>query len=414
MNQSSGIALNGANSRGFTLLQLQTAAVWLMLASSFFVRVEPAICDVLFVAVLALHIASGLTLSTAIVPLLAYLFLYNFGAYVSSLYVVGDDQIVRMFVITSSYMAVTAIFFAFYVAHDPMRRMATIRNAWIVAAAIVSFLGLLGYFDVAGTADVFAYKLRAVGTFKDPNVFSTYLIPPGIMLLHSFLLGTQQRKVLSSIAFVLILAAIFLAFSRGAWISFIFSAALAVAFTFLLTPSVKMRGRIIVLTIFGIIGIVALLALLLSIPEIRSLFLDRFTLVKDYDAGEMGRFGNQLNSIPLLLVRPLGFGPLQFHFYFGQDPHNTFINAFAAYGWLGGFAYMLLVVSTLVIGFKTVFMRTPWQNYAIAVFCPLLATLLQGVQIDTDHWRHLYWLLGMMWGLYAASVAYAVKPRPAT
>jgi hypothetical protein len=32
------------------------------------------------------------------------------------------------------------------------------------------------------------------------------------------------------------------------------------------------------------------------------------------------------------------------------------------------------------------------------------------VQIDTDHWRHFYWMLGMMWGLFAASSAYAQKP----
>ena len=90
----------------------------------------------------------------------------------------------------------------------------------------------------------------------------------------------------------------------------------------------------------------------------------------------------------------------------GQDPHNVFLNAFASYGWLGGISYLLLTVSTIVIGFKAMLMRTPWQNYAIVVFCPLFATILQGVQIDTDHWRHFYWMLGLMWGLFAASAAH--------
>ena len=71
-----------------------------------------------------------------------------------------------------------------------------------------------------------------------------------------------------------------------------------------------------------------------------------------------------------------------------MDPHNVYINAFASYGWLGGISYFLLMISTIIIGFKTVLMRTPWQNWAIVVFCPLLATMFQGVQIDTDHWRH--------------------------
>ena len=28
-------------------------------------------------------------------------------------------------------------------------------------------------------------------------------------------------------------------------------------------------------------------------------------------------------------------------------------------------------------------------------------TILQGFQIDSDHWRHLYMLLGLIWGLAA-------------
>jgi hypothetical protein len=89
--------------------------------------------------------------------------------------------------------------------------------------------------------------------------------------------------------------------------------------------------------------------------------------------------------------------------------HNAYINPFASYGWLGGISYFLLMISTITIGFKTELMRTPWQNWAIVVFCPLPATIFQGVQIDTDHWRHFYWMLGMMWGLFAASTAYTQK-----
>jgi hypothetical protein len=66
----------------------------------------------------------------------------------------------------------------------------------------------------------------------------------------------------------------------------------------------------------------------------------------------------------------------------------------------------MLIISTIIIGFKTVLMRTPWQNWAIVVFCPLVATIFQGVQIDTDHWRHFFWMLGMTWGLFAASMQY--------
>jgi len=390
---------------GVTLAQARAILVWLMFASSFYVAVEPAPSDLLFFVVLACFLGSGLTLSAVLVPLILFLLLYNLGGFFSFLQV-ADDQKSRMFVITSFYMAFSAIFFAFYVAHDPLRRMAIIRNALIIAAVIASFLGVLGYFNVAGLGSAFSLYWRAVGTFKDPNVFATYLLFPGVMLVQGFLLGTHRHKFISMIGLFIVLAALFLAFSRGAWISFLVSTAMMVALTFILTPAARTRSRIILISIFGAIGLAVLLAMLLSVEGVRDLFLDRFTLVKDYDSGEKGRFGNQLNSIHLLLEQPFGFGPLYFHKIFGQDPHNVYINAFASYGWLGGISYFLLMISTIMIGFKTVLMRTPWQNWAIVVFCPLVATIFQGVQIDTDHWRHFYWMLGMMWGLFAASMQY--------
>jgi hypothetical protein len=393
---------------GIALAQVQAILIWLMLASSFYVIAEPAPCDVLFILVAGSLLVSGLTFSAAVVPLVLYLLLYNLGGLLSFLQV-NEDHRSMMFVITSFYMAFSAVLFSFYVAHDPMRRMAIIRNALVFAAVVVSLLGVLGYFNVAGLGGSFSLYWRAVGTFKDPNVFATYLLFPGVMLIQGFLLGTQRHKFISMIGLFIILAALFLAFSRGAWISFLFSSALMVTLTFVLAPAAGTRSRLVLLTIFGAISLAVLLGVLLSAEGIRDLFLDRFTLVKDYDSGEKGRFGNQLNSIPLLLEQPLGFGPLYFHKIFGQDPHNVYINAFASYGWLGGISYLLLMISTIIIGFRTVLMRTPWQNWAIVVFCPLLATIFQGVQIDTDHWRHFYWMLGMMWGLFAASAAYVQK-----
>jgi O-Antigen ligase len=404
-----GDALGRPNSNvtflGLSLQQFQRITVWIMLASSFFVIVEPAPSDLLFVFVVACFLSSGLRISSAIAPLLLFLLFYNLGAFLSYLQIVEDPK-ARMFVITSTYMAVSAVFFAFYVADDPVPRMALIKNALVVAAFIAAALALMGMANIAGLASVFTLYGRAVGTFKDPNVFATFLLLPGVMLVQGFLLGTQRHKLISVVGLFVILGGLFFAFSRGAWISFIFASAMMTGLTFILSPSKHMRSRIIFITILGVIGIAVLITLLLSVDEIRNQFLDRFTLVKSYDAGETGRFGNQLNSIPLLLQSPLGFGPFQFHLIFGLDPHNAYINAFSSYGWMGGISYFLLVITTVIIGFRSVLMRTPWQNAAIVVFCPLFTTLCQGVQIDTDHWRHLYLMLGLTWGLYAASLAY--------
>ncbi len=395
---------------GLSLSQVQATAIWLMMASSFFVIVEPAPCDLMFVVALFAYLWSGLSLSALVLPMVIYLLLYNFGGFISFLEISNEGK-AGMFVLTSAYMAVSAIFFAFYVAYDPLRRMAILKNGYLVGGFIASVIGIAGYFDVGGMGETLSPIGRAQGTFKDPNVLSTYLILPSLMLVQGFMLGTQKHRLVSACVLIVMLAALFLAFSRGAWISFALAAMLLVLITFMLTPSPQLRARIVLISLLGLGLVIALLGLLLTIPEVGALFADRATLVKDYDAGERGRFGIQINSIPYLLERPLGFGPTLYRRLFSQDPHNVYLNAFASYGWLGGITYLLLILSTLIIGAKTILIRTPWQHVSIVIFCALTATIAQGIQIDTDHWRHFYWMLGLMWGLYAASAAYVVPYR---
>jgi hypothetical protein len=48
------------------------------------------------------------------------------------------------------------------------------------------------------------------------------------------------------------------------------------------------------------------------------------------------------------------------------------------------------------------FARSSVQSAAIPVWSCLFVQMAQGFQIDTDHWRHLYLLLGALYGLAAA------------
>ncbi len=164
-----------------------------MFASSFYVAVEPAPSDLLFLVVLACFLGSGLAISATVLPFVVFLLLYNLGGFMSFLQVAGDEK-ARMFVITSFYMAFSAIFLAFYVAYDPLRRMAIIKNALVIAAVIASLLGILGYFDVAGLGGVFSQNIRASSTFKDPNVFATYLIFPASCWCKVFCWARNARN----------------------------------------------------------------------------------------------------------------------------------------------------------------------------------------------------------------------------
>ena len=131
-----------------------------------------------------------------------------------------DEPKTGMFVITSCYMAVSAVFFCFYVQTDTERRFAVFKNGYIIGAVIASVIGLIGYFNVGGTGAYLSPIFRAQGTFKDPNVLSTYLVLPALLLTQDVMLGTTRHRFWRYIGLMIVLACLFLAFSRGAWMNF--------------------------------------------------------------------------------------------------------------------------------------------------------------------------------------------------
>jgi hypothetical protein len=190
-----------------------------------------------------------------------------------------------------------------------------------------------------------------------------------------------------------------------------FGLVMVIGLNLAVSRSWRERRRIAVVTMLGAAGLVFVGAAALTSPVISTMLEDRAQLIKSYDAGETGRFGNQRRSIPLLLELPNGFGPLQFDKKFTENPHNVYIYAFSSYGWLGGISYFALIALTCVMGWRLVFQRSPWQKDAIGLWCCLFPQIVQGFQIDTDHWRHFWWLFGMVWGL--AIMSNRLKRAPA-
>jgi O-Antigen ligase len=394
-----------------TMDRVRVWAVSLVFLLSFMSTFQPAPTDYAFVLALLACFTGGLRFSLVLMPLLFLLLIYNLSGLISYMLIPHDQQDAKQYILGLAYTSFSGFFLAAYINDDPVARFKHIIKAYWVAAVIGSVLGLIGYFKLEPISLYLPeYQARAVGFFKDPNVFSTWLVLPIVTLLQGFLLGTVRMRPLALLGFLIMFAALFLSFSRGAWINMVMASAMMILLSFALSPSNNLRVRIVLSAFGGLIVFAILLTILLSIPETRETFLDRFTLIKSYDAGETGRFGNQINSLPLLLDRPLGLGPYQFGAIYGLAPHNTFLNSFASAGWVGGISFILFVVCSFIVGLKVVFTRTPFQPYAIAAFSCFVSVTLQGVQIDTEHWRHLYWMVGMVWGFYAASLYYKVRP----
>ncbi len=390
---------------------LQRLALWLLVFVSFIAIIEPSPYEVMFVVTAFVFAVTGIRFSRGAAPLMMLLLLYNIGG-VTALIPVIHDRDALTFVIISCYLAVTSVFFAGILADDTAARLHTIRRAWVGAAVFASIAGILGYADIGGLGELFSrYGTRASGTFKDPNVLGPFLVPPAVMMIQNYLVGEQRRPLLSLALLVTILAGIFLSFSRGAWGTAGAAILMTAGLTFLTTRHPRIRARIITLSLLGIVIFALLIAIALSIDSVRSVFEQRFSLDQSYDVGETGRFGNQMRAISRLLTEPLGFGPLRFRFFYPEDPHNVYVNAFASYGWLGGLSYFALMAATIWIGWSMIWKQTPWQSMAIAFWSATFMTILQGVQIDTDHWRHFYLLIGATWGVAIATARYEAEQR---
>jgi hypothetical protein len=207
-------------------------------------------------------------------------------------------------------------------------------------------------------------------------------------------------------AFGIMALAILLAFSRAAWGGLIVTSAFMLALMVMTTRSSKERSRIVTMTLVAALLAVALIAVLMSFDSVADMFRQRASFDQSYDEGRFGRFGRHILGADMALDLPFGIGPLQFHHYFPEDTHNSYLNAFMSGGWLSGVCYPALVFLTVMTGFRHVFVRVPWQRAYLAIFAAFLGTVGESFIIDTDHWRHFFMMLGLMWGMFAAAQPY--------
>jgi len=385
---------------------LRGALLWLMAFSGAFVFIEPSPYEVVGLLTVLIFAITGLSLPRSVAPLLMLLILLNVG-YAAAVVQVIDQPKPVIWAGVSAYLAVTAIFYAAALSANTERRLTLLLRGYTAAAVIASLVGIGAYFHAfGGASDLFLLYGRARGTFNDPNVLSAFVILPGLLAFQRILIGRPAEAVRSSVTLLILLAGLLLSFSRAAWGQFALCALVLMLLTFASSQSPQQRFRIIVLALVGVLVLTLFIAALLSIGKVAELFEVRATLDQSYDTGHTGRFGRYLLGFQLALDRPLGIGPLQFPNFFPEDPHNTFLNSFMSGGWLAGVAYPTLVLVSVVYGARFLGAPTPWRPTYQAVYVAYLGTAIESIVIDIDHWRHYYLLLGVLWGLMAASRSY--------
>jgi O-antigen ligase len=283
-------------------------------------------------------------------------------------------------------------------------------RGYMLGALVASVVAIAAYFQLfGGKPELFMLYSRARGTFNDPNVLAAFVVLPALLLFRRMLAG----RLISAIPLLVLLAALFLTFSRGAWAQFAFAAAVLMGLSFLTSRPNTERLRILIIALVGTVAVAALVVALLSIGKVAALFSDRASLELSYDVGRYGRFGRYGLGAYLAMEHPFGIGPLQFADKFLEDPHDTFLNEFMSGGWLAGLAYFALCAVTLAKSTRFLFVRTPWQPLYHIIYAAYVSVVAESVFIDIEHWRHYFLILGALWGLMAASCAYARPALPA-
>ncbi|MFI5410506.1 O-antigen ligase family protein [Kaistia sp. UC242_56] len=376
------------------------ATIGTLVFLSGFVLYEPAPSDLLLCIVVAIWAFLGLKLSRPMLPMIALMLAYQAGGLLSftQLKVFMNPSI---YMATTAFLIISSIFFAAVIQVDTERRLRTIEKSYIAAAILCSLIGILAYFGLIPYAQLFTLYDRAKGVFKDPNVFGPYLVLPLVVLTRAVLTDKLKNSFWRMAGILILLAGIFLSFSRAAWGLAIFALLLVTLLAFLTEPRQSRRLRMLAYIAGGILVVALLLALLLSIPVVQDLFSQRFKLVQEYDGGRLGRFERHIIGFFMIQEQPLGLGPFEFGKMMGEDEHNMWLKGFTAYGWLGGFSYIALVIWTLVIATPLVFRNRPWTAFIQSVYAVYLGHLMIHNVIDNDHWRHVFLIYGLLWGIYA-------------
>lgn len=378
-----------------------TVGLWIFAGG--FVFFEPSPYELVFLAVFALAIVANMAFFRALSGLLVILVIFLPFAMIAVFQVrftpVADAMV---FSIVTVFLLLTSFFVANYVAQATEQRMRLVIGAYTAAAVVCALIGTLAYLGLIPGAELFLLYGRAKATFNDPNVFAPFLVLPAMYALQKVLLGSRRQQLFGALVYLVLFVGVFLSFSRAAWGHLAASSLIVLVLCFCLEATARDKVRIMIVMLIGTVLLAAALAGLFSVPAVAKLFEVR-AQAQSYDTGELGRFGRQGYAFGLVLNNPWGIGPLEFrNLRVREEPHNVYINVLLGYGWGGGILYFILVLLTLKRGFSALLRSSPYRLVMIPLIATFSILVVQSAIIDTDHWRHWFLLVGLIWGVSAA------------
>jgi O-antigen ligase len=373
--------------------------VWVIVAVSPIVFIEPGLTDILSILALGLFIAFGMRVPPYFGAACLFLGLYLVANIAAGLMAPEPMATIRS-ISVRIFMALSFLLFTCLIYENPTKVLTKVWNAYIVAVLISISAGIIGYYQLIGPNEQLIENGRVRALFKDPNVYGPFIVPVALFLLARLETISGIKALAYSLLLAFCLFGLLLGFSRGSWINF---AAALILYFFLRIRTQKSklkRRRVITIGASLIIGGIILIGLVASTEKVQTMMDKRLKIVQYYDTGEGGRLTRQLEVMRSITVTPLGIGPGQSEqeYFFKKAPHNLYLHVLIESGWIGGFSFYAFILFTLWRGTRFIRLAHDLDGIHIAAYCCLVGVLIQSAFIDSTHWRHLFLLFAMVWG----------------
>ncbi len=381
---------------GLVLLCMQ-----LFLGFLFVVIIEPAPSDLFFALGFGLFLFTGkLALAPILRPIFVALLLFFFTNLISA-FAWKSASFGANYLAITIYMLLIPMMMSHFAARYREETIDSLYKAFFIAASISAVIGILAVFHLAPGPITLYFRsddgLRLSPLFKDPNVFGPFMAMAGTLMIGFNMRGSAANRTRGLLRALIILLAMFLTFSRGAWLG---TAIAAGVFFVLMALFSRERRAFISFALFsslGSLGVLAAGTFMLAKLNLTSFLAHRFAL-QSYDAN---RFSNWSNAIEVIRQQPFGVGPGHYvgrtHFAesdFGLATHNVFLKVAVENGWLGFIAFFGAITILSVQLLRSVNKLDDRQPLRIAILAAILGQFANSVVVDSLHWRHLFVLIG--------------------
>lgn len=368
------------------------AMVFLAAALMWVVQREPAPVDLLIFLLFPIGILTGrLDLkrlkNADRLNTLVWIFVF---LTLASVAVADLAQASTRFALITIYCIGIAYFVKLYVAtsHDMGRLVGGYVFGALLAMGLV-ILDLVGIFP----DEIVIQQGRSRGLTKDPNVFAPALIPVLLILIDEAWRPFFTRRLPRLLIYgagALVVLGIFTSFSRAAWANTVLTLALYGAFNL---RYLSTRQRMTVLRWIAATGLG--IVVFMSLAGLGQFFAQRANVLQDYDSE---RFAAQRTATELGLLHPIGIGPGMSHAGDLMAPHSVYLRTWAETGALSLIVFLMLMLAFILpYHDRSLIDSRVFGVSASVLVATSVGQMVNGLVIDTLHWRHFWLLMGMVW-----------------